>query len=374
MAPVLAERRLHAVAPLSNEFSPQSVPCNPARLQRAKTSYAAGRADLGRAAFLLTDDIAPTSGDLILARVSRIGQHKRLETPEGRRAHLHPQDEIIVAYGARYASDLLHGVVPESLEPCHLLAAGGLAGHCVERHQKMKRPTEIVPIGILADRDRRPLNLTSFALPPQETGGLRPMTIAVLGTSMNAGKTTTAASLVHGMTRCGISVAAAKATGTGAGCDRWVLKDAGASRVLDFTDAGVPSTYRLPIGDVEGIVETLIATLALDRPSVIVVEIADGLFQNETAQLLKSKRFRGLIDGVVLAAGDSMGAVAGVDCLHRCEFPVFAVSGLLTSSPLALEEARTALDVPVVATQAIEEGQWLPINANDSRAMRAFRT
>ena len=53
-----------------------------------------------------------------------------------------------------------------------------------------------------------------------------------------------------------------KVTGTGAGGDTWLLRDAGADPVLDFTDAGHVSTYLLPEAEVERTFVTLVAHLA----------------------------------------------------------------------------------------------------------------
>src|SRR5207253_2518386 len=73
--------------------------------------------------------------------------------------------------------------------------------------------------------------------------------------------------------------------------------------------------------------------LAVEGCEVIVLEIADGLLMPETARLLKV--LRGEADGVILAAGDALGARSGVDILHDLGLPVRAISGLLSRSPLA---------------------------------------
>lgn len=107
--------------------------------------------------------IAPRIGDLVLARVDELGQHRRLELPDGRRASLYAGEEIVLAYGERYAPDQFEGVLPVDLGPCDLLAAGGLAGTCQSASQRMDEPTRLTPIGILALRKRR-LNLADFAV------------------------------------------------------------------------------------------------------------------------------------------------------------------------------------------------------------------
>ena len=101
-----------------------------------------------------------------------------------------------------------------------------------------------------------------FALEPHIRTVDRPPTVAVIGTSMNSGKTTTIQYLVHGLSRTGVRPGATKVTGTGSGGDYWVMIDAGAHRMLDFTDAGLASTYRQPMELVERVFSRLVDHLA----------------------------------------------------------------------------------------------------------------
>ncbi len=297
----------------------------------------------------------PVAGDLVLARVAEIGQHPRLELSDGRRAALYEGEAIIVAYGNRYAPDQFEAVVPDDLGPCDLVAAGGIAGRKLSHHAAMLEPTRLEPIGLLGDTTGRRINLRDWRLPDPAVADVAPPTIAVVGTSMNAGKTTTAAAIIRGLTRAGHRVAAAKVTGTGAGGDLWLMTDAGASPVLDFTAAGFASTYLCTPDDVLTSLRILWGHLATTRPDVIVLEIADGLYQRETAALLASTELATVVDTIVFAAGDAMGATSGVAALRELGLPVAGVSGLLTASPLATSEARDALDVPVFTLEDLFE-------------------
>jgi Domain of unknown function (DUF1611_C) P-loop domain len=330
------------------------------RLARAKRAYSARHLALDGVAGLTAAEQAPRPGDVVLARVQAIGQHANLELATGRRAQLHVGDEIVVCYGSRYAPDQFEALIPGDLGPCDLVAGGGLASRMHGRHAKMKPPTAILPLGLLCDAAGKVLNLSRTGLAARTLPASRPPVVAVLGTSMNSGKTTTCQSLVRGCVQRGLRVAAAKVTGTGSGGDRWSVVDAGASPVLDFTDAGVPSTFGLAAPHVESIFQTLLATLADAAPDVIVLEIADGLLQRETAALVQSPLFREAVDAVVFAAGEAMGAIAGLDRLRALDLPVVAVSGLITASPLAAREAAAAIDVPVVPIGEIASGVWLP--------------
>ena len=314
------------------------------RIERAKSAYSVRRVDLSDVSALVTDD-RPSAGDLVLARVTRLGQHQHLELGSGRRCRLWKGDEIIVAYGARYAPDQFEGVVPEDLSACHLVAGGGIAARAISRHGSVKPATDIEPVGLLAN-SKGVINVRSGSLGPAPK--LRPhLTFAVVGSSMNAGKTTTAANLIVGLRRLGHRVGAAKITGTGAGGDRWLLTDAGASPVLDFTDAGYATTAGLSAEKLEHILTLLTAHAASRGVHCLVLEIADGLLQRETAMLVESHRFAKIVDAVLFAASSPMGAIAGVDWLQRRKLTVAAVSGVLTASPLAMREAAGELTVPV---------------------------
>jgi hypothetical protein len=326
-----------------------------ASLTHAKFAYTTRNVDRSRITGLLTGPRSPRSGDLVLARVERLGQHRRIEQPDGRRAVLFAGDEIVVCYGDRYAPDQFEAVVPADLGPCHLAAAGGVAAEVTSLHEAMDEPTRIVPLGLLAGQDGRALNLSAFTLPAPAVPLRRPPVVAVVGTSMNAGKTTAAANVIRGLAAAGLRVGAAKVTGTGAGGDRWLMHDAGATWAMDFTDCGVPTTYRLPHEQVQEVATTLVHDLAARGAEAVVIEVADGVFQRETERLLVSSALRGLVDAYVFAAGDAAGAATGVAWLKERALPIALVAGALTRSPLAMREAAAATDMPVLHSEALAD-------------------
>jgi hypothetical protein len=319
-----------------------------------RRAFTTRRAKLDEARSLMLGTTVPRAGDLVLASVTRLGAHQRIELPTGRRSQLYEGDQILVAYGARYAPDQFEAVVPSDLGPCDLVAGGGVAARVLTRHGQIGEATKITPIGLLTDRNGAVLNLNRWAI-QDEPRASDPIVIAVVGTSMNAGKTTTAKKLIKGLTRAGLKVGAAKVTGTGSGGDLWAMADAGACQVVDFTDSGHASTYLL---DRTSIVQTAcslidhLASLAVD---VSVIEVADGLFQRETAMLLDSREFTDLLDGVVFSAFDAAGAAFGVDRLRRLGLPLLALSGMLSTSPLGAREASAATSLPVLSSSQLED-------------------
>ena len=332
------------------------------RVHRMKFSYAAGPIDRHCLRGLIVGDAKPELGDVVVARVDRIGHHKRLELRTGRKAVLYPGDEIVLAYADRYAPDAFEAEIPDDLSPCHLVAAGGIASRALSRHVSFSEPTCITPVGLLAGDNGYRLNLADWALGPPKPLAERPLTLAVIGSSMNAGKTTSAANLVKGLVSMGNQVGAAKVTGTGAGGDVWILTDAGAEPVLDFTSVGLPSTYHAGAAAVERVFMQLHGHLAAAGVDAIVLEIADGIYQCETAALLRSSTFAERIDGVVFAVSDALGAAAAVDHARGLDLPLVAISGRVSASPLAAREAAEATGLPVLDLVALQDpGELRPV-------------
>jgi hypothetical protein len=217
------------------------------------------------------------------------------------------------------------------------------------------------------------INLSDYGLFPAKTEKARPTTIAVVGTSMNSGKTTTIKNLVRGLSLAGRKPGTTKATGTGSGGDYWVMLDSGAHAMLDFTDVGLASTFRIPLPILERKLVELVDHLTAADSGVILVEIADGLFQQETARLIQSKVFCDLIDGVVFAAGDAMSAATGVALLHNIGLPVIGVSGVVSASPLAAREAEGAAGVPVLTKEELADPEFAEIFAGMGAWLRYLK-
>jgi hypothetical protein len=288
------------------------------RLARAKFAYTTRRVAMESVATLLPAARHLKTGDVVLARVEKLGQHDHLELPNGRRALLYRGDEIVVSFGNRYAPDQFEAVVPETLAACHLVAAGGIAARMLQKHSRMHNPTEILPLGLLGDAEGRRVNLSRWGLASSrpDPAAPRPRVVVVAGTSMNSGKTTTISCLTRGLIGLGYRVAAAKLTGTGAGGDHWHMADAGADPAMDFIDAGYASTYLLPGRELEEVVGTQLAHLFRSGADFVLLEISDGVLEPETARLLVSPAFRPFFDVIVFTAGDSMGAAAGAAWLR----------------------------------------------------------
>jgi hypothetical protein len=309
----------------------------------------------------------PRVGDLAVAEVARIGRHATIELRSGVTANLFPGDRLVAVFGHRYATDQYEGYVPpEPVAECDLLSAGGVCGTVASQHASMAAPTRLRLLGVACDGDGAPLNTRAFALPPRDGGGDGGEVILVVGSAMNAGKTTTAGAIARALTRAGARVAAAKVTGTAAGKDLRYLRSCGARPVLDFTDLGYPSTYLADPGELVQTFRVLLSHLRAAAPDFVVLEVADGLVQRETRLLLDAAEFRREIAHVFFAAGDSLAAAYGVQFLRERGLAPWAVSGAVTQSALAMREVEETTGLPCLSVERLMAGD-LPARLGQPR-------
>ncbi len=288
-------------------------------------------------------------GDLILCEVAEIGHHKKIQLAERRTSESYPGDLVVLCIGDRYAPDqfLASAIIDDDL--IDLVAGGGVAGRVDASHIFMEAPTRLKPLGLLTGIRGKVLNVSDYAVPALPLNE-DVTVIGVFGASMNSGKTTAATSLAHGLLRAGYATAAVKATGTGAFGDFNSFEDGGVP-ALDFTDVGMPTTFRMPMERIEAGFDTLVATAAARGAEVVVAEIADGLFQQETRDILKSSRVRDRLDGLLFAAPDALSALGGIVVLDKLGLAPFAISGMVSCSPLATAEAAEVTGCPILSRE-----------------------
>ncbi len=289
------------------------------------------------------------AGDLILCEIAELGHHKKIQLAERRISESYPGDYVVLCLGDRYAPDqfLASAVIDDDL--IDLVAGGGVAGRVDAAHVFMEDPTRLKPLGLLTGTRGQVLNVADYALPALPAND-RVTVIGVFGASMNSGKTTAASSLAHGLMRAGYAVAGVKATGTGAFGDFNSFEDGGAP-ALDFTDVGMATTFRMPLERIEAGFDTLVATAAARGAEVVVVEIADGVFQQETRAILDSSSIRDRLDGILFAAPDALSALGGVMVLEQKGLTPFAISGMVSCSPLATAEAAEVTGLPILSRE-----------------------
>ena len=320
----------------------------PFNINGCKRAFTTRNIEAKEISTLLTGEIKPKTGDLVLCEVTRLRQHCRIELINGRRSRMFVKDKIIVCYGDRYAPDQFESIVPDDLSACHLVAGGGLASKMRHKSPKVKPATEIQPIGLIGNEKGEVINVANHTiLDKHHHKNLDIPLFLVAGSSMNAGKTTTVANIIKGLVADGYQVGAAKVTGTGSGGDLWHFIDAGVKTAIDFTDAGYVSTYRVEMSKLITAFQDMVMHLQAQAVDVIVIEVADGLLQQETQQLLCSNKVQQATSGVFYSAGDSSSSIYGSKWLQQQGYNVIGVSGVVSSNPLAKSEVEKNLTIPV---------------------------
>jgi len=322
-----------------------------------KWTYVTHRVDSSLAAGLVPPVAEPDPGAIVLGRVTTIGRHKEVEDVTGRKRTLFPGDLIVGVLGHRYATDQYEGRAAASGRTGHLLGIGGVCGEVVSKNERMIDATCVEWLGRLSDRNGAPLHLRRFGLRPSPApAASRPRTLLAVGASMNSGKTTTAAQAIRSLAEERGRVAAAKLTGTACRKDPGMMEDAGAVRVLDFTECGYPSTAHCERRDLLAIASDLRHALLSEAPEFVVYEIADGVFQRETRILLEDPEFRRTIDAVVFTGVDSVSCESGVRYLRTLGYNVVATAGLVANSRLGMSEAETVTGIPCLNGAMILDG------------------
>ncbi len=296
----------------------------------------------------------PEAGDVAVFEVLSIGKHTQMQSDSGRSVKIMPGDLIMAAFGTRYATAQFEGYLPVTcLREFDILGAGGTIGIVKSMHARFSQdgPTRLKIIGyataagkVINTKKMKALYVKQFA----DMNAVQSRVILSIGSSMDSGKTTSAAHLIHGLKKKNKTVAFIKLTGTVYTKDKDLAYDLGADLSVDFSDFGFPSTFMCNEEELLNLYASLIHKVQEIRPDYIVMEIADGIFQRETKMLLKQQAFIKTISGTIFSAGDSLGIMNGLTILESWGITPFALSGIFTTSPLLIGEVKEQTRIPVL--------------------------
>jgi hypothetical protein len=316
---------------------------------------------------VLGEDIPAVAGTVVAARVLNAKHsYNTLEDVHGRMVALHPGDVIAGALGHRDALYGHAGFVPEAVrvgDELRLLNLGGVIGQTDGQPSAMEEPFRLEILGSVLEfpyfgrRVGVPAQVARAALPIRvPVADELPPLVALVGTSMDAGKTTAAAALVRSLVRRGMTVAAGKMTGVSLRRDVLMMQDCGASPVSIFTDFGVVTTNR---DNAVAAAHGLVGHLAETGPDLIVLEMGDGLLGTYGVDaLLSDSLLAGSIRSVILCAQDPVGAWGAQEIL-RSKYGLEAdvVSGRVTDGPSGVRFCREKLGLP--GHNALRDGEKL---------------
>jgi hypothetical protein len=281
------------------------------------------------------------TGDYVMAKVSgNRGRLNSLELPGGRMIEVMEDDLVIGALGTRVATLEAVGDWRSIGDDGELnaLTAAGLFGKVTSLSPFLSAPMRLQYQGHMMRNGEKltmrgslkPLDRVDFDIP----------IILIVGTSMSAGKTMSGRVIVHLLTAMGLKVVGAKLTGAARYRDMLGFRDAGASAVYDFVDAGLPSSavdetlYReaLPY---------LLSLIARERPDVVVAEAGASPLEPYNGAIAK-EMIRDHVRFKLLCAQDPY-AVVGVQQAFQRSPDLVAGGSANTDAAIALVEKLSGL-------------------------------
>lgn len=195
----------------------------------------------------------------------------RFELTDGRLADAMQGTTAIGVLGSRAATLEATGdwrAVGEDLV-LHALTGAGLFGKATSIAPLLPRLMTLRYEGHVV-RGGTKVTMGDFLAPLPQAAFSLPV-VLLIGTSMSAGKTTTGRIIVHTLKAAGLKVAAAKLTGAGRYRDVLAFHDAGADEIVDFVDAGLPSTV-VSVERFTAAMQYMLAKIAETDADVLVAE------------------------------------------------------------------------------------------------------
>lgn len=286
------------------------------------------------------------TGDVVVGIVAPDAPRPSLlESPSGRMVGVGPGDEVVGALGARAAT--LEAVgdwrdVGDDLR-FDALTSAGVFGRCTSRAVTLQPLVPLVYRGhVLLEGE--PVRLRDFVPPaPPDAGPFELPTVLLIGTSMDAGKTVAARTIIRRLTRHGLRVAGAKLAGVGRLRDVLRMQDAGADVIFDFVDAGLPSTI-CPQPEFEAALRPLLARIGASGADVLVAEAGASPLEPYNGETVL-RELRRSLRLVVLCASDPY-AVVGV--MQAFELRPDLVSGRATSTEAGIALVERLSGVPAL--------------------------
>ena len=245
------------------------------------------------------------NADYVLLEVTTRRNALNIELANGRMMQTAKGDMIIGALGNRFATLEAVGSWKEvGLDlQMHFLTGAGLVGKATSRSFQIP---PLIGAGYLGHVivDGRPANMQDYVDTEPERDFNTPCVLLV-GTSMSAGKTTSARIIIRELKKLDLKVIGAKITGAGRYRDILTMGDAGADAIYDFVDVGLPSSV-CSQHEYRPALRTLLSKMAQEHADVAVIEIGASPLEPYNGQIAIDMLGKN-IKSMVLCASDPYG-------------------------------------------------------------------
>lgn len=282
------------------------------------------------------------TGDYAVAEVTHVPSARNLELPTGRMVELSEGDALVGALGRRHATLEATGSweAVDADGRMELLTQGGLLGRATSWSRVLPPLAQLRYRGHVV-REGGKVTMGDFvAAASGAPPALNRPTVMIIGTSMSAGKTATARTVIRRLRRMELEVLGAKVTGAGRYRDVLTMKDSGAAAIFDFVDAGLPSTVCAE-EDYRQALDRLLERMADVPTDAAVVEVGASPLEayNGTAAL---EKLGADVRMTILCASDPYAVVGLVSAYGG---PPDLVTGIASNTRAGVELVERLADV-----------------------------
>lgn len=281
------------------------------------------------------------TGDYAVGRVlDTSGCLHQIELTSGRMMEVFEGDLVIGAFGQRAAT--LEAVgdwrAIAADNRFDMMTSAGLFGKITSRSSFLPQVMSFAYAGHVV-RAGKKCRMEDFVAARQTADFDLPV-VLLIGTSMSAGKTTSARLIVNLLKQDGRRVVGAKLTGAARYRDALSLSDAGADRIYDFVDIGLPSTICDP-NRYRMLLRQLLSWIAASPADILVAEAGASPLEPYNGSVAVEE-LAPWLRCTVLCASDPY-AVAGVISAFARAPDIIAGGAANTSAGIALVEKLTGL-------------------------------
>jgi hypothetical protein len=243
------------------------------------------------------------TGDYVVSKILDPGGNTlNLELRTGRMRGVIGGETLVGALGERYATLEATGTwrkVKADLK-MNVLTGGGLMGKLTSKSVFLPNMMEVDYSGHVF-RNGKKVTMDDFVETVEPLPFNTPV-ILFVGTSMSAGKTTSARIVTNLFKVAGYNVVGAKLTGAGRYKDILAIKDVGANAVMDFVDVGLPSSI-CPAHIYKAKLDQLLSRIQHQNADVAIVEIGASPLEPYNGDLAINA-LREHVKSTILSASD----------------------------------------------------------------------
>jgi hypothetical protein len=295
------------------------------------------------------EHVTPEEGAIILVEVlTDSGKNNLLEYSSGRIGFLVEGDIIPAVLGKRRALREYSGDIPTKLAPgdiLYLLCESGVVGEIKGINEQWGLPMQVRVLGSIIANGKQ-INTKDVAIPRRQTLEKSAPIIGVVGTCMNIGKTTAICKLIKHFKLQGLKVAGVKLSGVASTQDLDKISDAGASPVIGFMDAGLPSTCN----DATEVVEVALGILHevnQSQPDLIIAEFGDGILgEYHVGEIIRCPEIQQHVCAFIVGAPDLVAAWGAREIMREYGVEVTLITGPVVNNDTGVHYVEKHFNIP----------------------------